>query len=102
MKTLFKEITHAANGSLQRKDYYRAEGLFSETIEYQTLLRGQPTFTVWTDRAICRNALKKHEEALSDCNLALKCDPKCTTTIVQKGKNSITITNHYEINVESL
>ena len=33
---------------------------------------------VWTNRAICRNAMKKHEDALADCLSALSIDPKNT------------------------
>ena len=40
---------------------------------------------LWTNRAICRNAMKKHEEALSDCKSALTINPKCTKSVVQKG-----------------
>ena len=29
--------------------------------------------------------MKKHEEAISDCDSALSIDPKCTKTITQKG-----------------
>ena len=40
---------------------------------------------LWTNRASCRNVMKKHEEAISDCDSALSIDPKCTKTITQKG-----------------
>ena len=33
---------------------------------------------LWTNRAICRNRLKKYEEAISDCESALSIDPNCT------------------------
>ena len=33
---------------------------------------------LWTNRAICRNRLKKYEEAISDCESALSIDPSCT------------------------
>ena len=33
---------------------------------------------LWTNRAICRNSLKKYEEAISDCESALSIDPSCT------------------------
>ena len=32
---------------------------------------------LWTNRAICRNRMKKYEEAISDCESALSIDPKC-------------------------
>jgi len=40
---------------------------------------------LWRNRAICRNAMKKHEEALSDVKSALTINPKCTMSVVQKG-----------------
>ena len=33
---------------------------------------------VWTNRAICRNTMKNHEDALADCLSALSIDPKNT------------------------
>ena len=88
LKTLFKQVIYAAYMSLQRNDLHGAENFFSEAIEIEEILTGQPTFTLWTDRAICRNALKKYEQALSDCDLALDSNPKCTKTIIVKGQSS--------------
>ena len=39
----------------------------------------------WTNRAKCRNVMKKYQEAISDCDSALSIDPKCTQSITQKG-----------------
>ena len=88
LKTLFKQVIYAANLSLGRNDFCGAESFLSEAIEIEEILTGQPTFTLWTDRAICRNVLKKYEEALSDCNLALESYDKCTKTIIVKGQSS--------------
>ena len=33
---------------------------------------------IWTNRAICRNTMKKYEGALADCLAALSIDPKNT------------------------
>ena len=93
LKTLFKDVIYAAKNALQRNDLCGVESFLSEAIETETILTGQPTFTFWTERAICRNALKKYEQALSDCDLALDCNPKCTKTIIVKGQSS---DNHYE------
>ena len=38
----------------------------------------------WTNRASCRNVMKKYQEALTDCDSALSIDPKCTKSITQK------------------
>jgi len=40
---------------------------------------------LWTNRAICRNTMKKFEDALSDCDSALSINPKCTKSTIQKG-----------------
>ena len=40
---------------------------------------------LWTNRAKCRNAMKKYEDAILDCDSALSINPKCSQTIEQKG-----------------
>ena len=40
---------------------------------------------LWTNRAKCRNIMKKHEEAIHDCDSALSINPKCSKSIEQKG-----------------
>ena len=45
-------------------------------------MRSRP---LWTNRAICRNAMKKHEEAISDCESPRSITPKCIKSISQKG-----------------
>ena len=38
---------------------------------------------VWTNRAICRNTMKNHEDALADCLSALSIDSKNTKKGIQ-------------------
>lgn len=80
MKTLRKELKEKGNAAFQRKNFYEAEKYYSEAIHLSMTSR-----PFWTNRAICRNAMKKHEEAISDCNLALSINSKCTKSISQKG-----------------
>ena len=56
---------------LERYDV--AERFYSEALKLN--LDSGP---VWTNRAICRNAMKKHADSLTDCLSALSIDPKNT------------------------
>ena len=61
------------NDAFKRKKYEFAEKLYSEALQLN--LDSRP---LWTNRAICRNTMKKHEDALADCLSAISIDPKCT------------------------
>ena len=50
---------------------------------------------LWTNRAICRNTMKKYEEAISDCESALSINPKCNKSIAQK-ENSLMALSRFE------
>ena len=75
-----KELKEKGNFAYSQKKYEEAEKYYSESIELNRGCR-----PLWTNRAACRNTMKKYEEAISDCETALLIDPKCTRTIVQKG-----------------
>ena len=47
---------------------------------------------VWTNRAICRNTMKKHEDALADCLSALSIDPKNTKKGIRIDECLLTLT----------
>ena len=40
---------------------------------------------LWTNRAACRNIMKKFKEAIIDCDTALSIDPKCARSTTEKG-----------------
>ena len=80
MKTSLKELKEKGNAAFQKKKFDEAEKCYSEAIHLN--MKSRP---LWTNRAICRNAMKKHEEAISDCNSALSIYSKCTKSISQKG-----------------
>ena len=54
------------------KRYDVAERFYSEALQLNPGSR-----PILTNRAICRNTMKKHEDALTDCLSALSIDSKC-------------------------
>ena len=75
-----KELKEKGNEAIQKKKYSDAESLYSQAIELN--IGSRP---LWTNRAACRNIMKKFEEALSDCVTALSIDSRNKRTIIQKG-----------------
>ena len=80
MKTFSKALKEKGNLKFKRKSFVEAEKIYSEAIELNKGSR-----PLWTNRAICRNSMKNHKEAISDCESALSLNPKCTKSLVQKG-----------------
>ena len=74
------ELKEKGNTLFKKKKYEEAEKSYSEG-----LLLNMGSRQLWTNRAICRNTMKKFEDALSDCDSALSINPKCTRSIIQKG-----------------
>ena len=79
-KTKAKELKEKGNMAFQKKNFKEAEKYYSEAIQLN--IGSRP---LWTNRAICRNRMERFENAISDCDTALKIDPKCTKSISQKG-----------------
>ena len=67
------ELKEKGNDAFKRKKYEVAENFYSEALRLNS-----DSKPIRTNRAICRNAMKKHEDALADCMSALSIDPKCT------------------------
>ena len=61
------------NNVFKLKRYEVAEQFYTKSLQLN--LDSRP---VWTNRAICRNTMEKHEDALADCLSALSMDPKNT------------------------
>ena len=80
-KVKAKELKETGNKAFSKKKYDEAEKCYSEAIQLN--MGSRP---LWTNRATCRNVMKKHEEAIADCDSALSINPKCTKTITEKGK----------------
>ena len=59
------------NEAFQNKKFEAAEKFYSEAIDHNPGL-----ITLWTNRAICRNAMKKYADAFHDCDTALSIDSK--------------------------
>ena len=74
------ELKNKANTAFQNHDYDLAESLYSEALNLN--MGSRP---IWTNRAVCRNTMKKYEDAISDCANALSLNSKCTRSIIQKG-----------------
>ena len=66
------------NDAFKKKKYEVAEKFYSEALQLNLDSR-----RVWTNRAVCRNTMKKHEDALADCISALSIDPKNTKKGIQ-------------------
>ena len=75
-----RDLKEKGNAAFKKKKFEEAEKCYSEAIKLNIGFR-----PFWTNRASCRNVMKKYEEAISDCDSALSIDPKCTKTITQKG-----------------
>ena len=72
------KLKEMGNDVFKLKQYEVAEKFYTEALQLN--LDSRP---VWTNRAICRNAIKKHEDALSDCLSALSIDSKNTKKGIQ-------------------
>ena len=75
-----RELKEKGNIAFTKKKFEEAERCYSEAIQLNIGYR-----PLWTNRAKCRNVMKKYQEAISDCDSALSIDPKCTKSITQKG-----------------
>ena len=78
------------NDAFKKKKYELAENFYSKALELN--LDSRPS---WTNRAICRNAMKKHGDALADCISALSIDSKCTKAGVKFDWAKLTV--HYNL-----
>ena len=85
-----KKLKEKGNAAFQKKNLEEAEKCYSEAIQLN--MGSRP---LWTNRAICRNTMKKYKEAISDCESALSINPKCTKSIAQKG-NSLMALSRFE------
>ena len=75
-----RDLTEKGDIAFMIKKFEEAEKCYSEAIQLNI---GYSQF--WINRAKCRNAMKKYQEAISDCDSALSIDPKCTKSITEKG-----------------
>ena len=75
-----KQLKIMGNEAFQQRKYFEAEKLYSKAIELDVGSR-----PLWTNRAACRNTMKKYDGAISDCDQALSIDPKCTRSMIEKG-----------------
>ena len=76
------KLKQKGNDAFQKKKYEVAEKFYSDALQLN--LDSRP---LWTNRAICRNTMKKHDDALADCMSALSIDSKCTKADFQIDAN---------------
>ena len=76
------KLKQKGNDAFQKKKYEVAEKFYSDALQLNPDSR-----PFWTNRAICRNTMKKHDDALADCMSALSIDSKCTKTGFQTDAN---------------
>ena len=74
------DLKENGNAAFTKKKFEEAERYYSEAIQLNIGYR-----PFWTNRAKCRNVMKKYENAISDCDSALSIDSKCTKSIAEKG-----------------
>ena len=89
-KNKARDLKEKGNIAFKKKKFEEAERCYSEAIKLNIGFR-----PFWTNRASCRNVMKKYQEAISDCNSALSIDPKCTKSITQKG-NALLGLEHFD------
>ena len=75
-----KSLKEKGNIAFSKKKYEDAEKYYSDAIQLN--IGSRP---LWTNRAACRNTMRKYKEAISDCDTALSIDSKCIRSITQKG-----------------
>ena len=86
-----RELKEQGNKAFMKKKFEEAEKCYSEAIQLNIGYR-----PFWTNRAKCRNVMKKYQEAISDCDSALSIDPKCTKSITEKGNALLGLTRFDE------
>ena len=75
-----RALKEKGNSAFMKQKFEEAERCYSEAIQLNIGYR-----PFWTNRAKCRNVMKKYEDAISDCDSALSIDLKCTQSITEKG-----------------
>ena len=88
-KTEAKALKDRGNQFFKDKKYVEAEQYYSMALKLHPGCR-----ILWTNRAICRNTMRKFDEAISDCISALTIDPKCSKSIIQKGNAHLNSGNY--------
>ena len=86
------KLKEMGNNVFKLKRYEVAEKFYTKALQLN--LDSRP---VWTNRAVCRNTMKKHEDALADCLSALSIDPKNTKKGILIDEITLTLTSRLKI-----
>ncbi|RNA10791.1 tetratricopeptide repeat 12 [Brachionus plicatilis] len=81
MTILANELKEIGNKEFKKKNYEKAIEYYTEALQK---VRDIPV--IYTNRAQAFNAIGKYEEAISDCDWALRIDDKCIKALIHKGK----------------
>ena len=74
------ELKEKGNIALKENRFEDADSFYSEGLDLVKDFK-----VLWTNRAICRMKMKRYEDAISDCDWALRLDEKCPKAITQTG-----------------
>ncbi|CAF0754743.1 unnamed protein product [Brachionus calyciflorus] len=75
------ELKEKGNEEFKCKNYEKAIEFYTEAIQ-----KVKDIPVIYTNRAQSYNLIGKYDEAISDCNWALRIDEKCTKALIHKGK----------------
>ncbi|XP_073513092.1 tetratricopeptide repeat protein 12 isoform X2 [Phyllobates terribilis] len=90
-KALANALKDQGNQAFAQGDYESAIQRYSEGLEKLKDMQ-----VLYTNRAQAYIKLEKYENAISDCEWALKCDDKCVKAYVHMGKAHLALKNYEE------
>ena len=81
-------VKEKANELFKAEEFEEAEKKYTEALELAADMK-----VLYTNRALCRIRLAKFEEAIRDCDWALRIDEKCPKAISQTGHAYLALEN---------
>lgn len=90
-RKLATALKEKGNAAFQKEDYATAVQYYTKGLE-----KLRDFQALYTNRAQAYNKLGKHEEAITDCEWALKCDENCVKAYVHMGKANLGLKKYEE------
>ncbi|XP_069750940.1 tetratricopeptide repeat protein 12 isoform X2 [Narcine bancroftii] len=84
-------LKEKGNAAFEKEDYATAVQYYTEGLE-----KLRDFQTLYTNRAQAYNKLGKYEEAITDCEWALKCNDNCVKAYVHMGKANLALKKYEE------